>query len=256
MVDPHAPPESGRPPEPQTDLPLVERLKRGGSPFRQYQALFVGRRSLGALVAYELIFGWLALVPGAPGYVLRKKCFPYLLRRSGTGVMFGRNMCVRSPGRITLGDNVVFDDGVVLDAKGESGEGIVIGSNVWIGRNTILTGYNGTIRVGDQVSIGPFCTLASHSRIEIGSNVSISPYCSIQPGTKDTSDTGGGLLDKPRISIGNRIGDNVWIGAGVVLLDAVEIGDDVIIGAGAVVRDSIPPRSIAVGIPARVVRTR
>jgi acetyltransferase-like isoleucine patch superfamily enzyme len=240
----------------KTDLPLVERLKRGGSPFRQYQTMMVGKRSLTAFAAYEFIFGWVALLPGAPGYFLRKKLFPLMMARTGSGVLFGRNICVRSPGRVALGDNVVFDDGVVLDAKGDEGDGIVIGNNVWIGRNTILTGFNGTIRIGDNVSIGPFCTLASHSLIEIGSNVSVSPYCSIQPGSKDTSELGTPLMDKPRTSIGNRIGNNVWIGAGVVFLDEVEVGDDVIIGAGAVVRNNVPPRSVAAGVPARVVKTR
>jgi len=238
------------------DLPLIERLKRGGSPAHQYQDLFVGSRSWARLLAYELIFGWVAVVPGAVGYLLRKKLYPLMLRRAGAGVLFGRNMAIRSPGRISLSDNVALDDGTVLDAKGSLGEGITIGSNVWIGRNTILTSFNGRIRVGDYVSIGPFCTLNSHSFIDIGSHVSISPYCSIQPGSKDISDVGTGLLEKTRTSKGNRIGDNVWIGAGVTLLDGVEIGSDVVVGAGAVVTETIPPRTIAVGIPAKVVRLR
>jgi acetyltransferase-like isoleucine patch superfamily enzyme len=238
------------------DLPLIERLKTGGSPFRQYQDIFVGGHSLLGLVAYELIFGWVAVLPGALGYLLRQKLYPLLLGRVGAGDNFGRNMTVRCPGRISLGDNVMFDDGIVLDAKGDASEGITIGHNVWIGRNTILTSFNGRIRIGNQVSIGPFCTLASHSFIDIGSNVSISPYCSIQPGSKDISDVETPLLQKQRISKGNRIGDNVWIGAGVTLLDGVEIGSDVVIGAGAVVTQSISPRTIAVGIPARVVKTR
>jgi len=240
----------------QDNLPLVERLKRGGSPFRQYQDLFVGSRSFWRLIAYDAIFGWSGVIPGALGYFLRKKLYPRMLRHVGSGDLFGRNMTIRSPGRISLGDNVAFDDGTVLDAKGEAGEGICIGSNVWVGRNTILTSFNGRIRIGDHVSIGPFCTLNSHSFIDIGSNVSISPYCSIQPGSKDISDTETALLQKPRTSKGNRIGDNVWIGAGVVLLDGVEIGNDVVVGAGAVVTKSISSNTIAVGIPAKVIKTR
>ena len=238
------------------DLPLVERLKQGGPPFRQYQDLFVGNRSFTQLIAYDLIFGWCALLPGALGYLLRKKLYPFMLRQTGSGDLFGRNMTIRSPNRISLGHNVAFDDGVVLDAKGETGEGILIGSNVWIGRNTILTSFNGRIRTGDHISIGPFCTLNSHSFIDIGSNVSVSPYCSIQPGSKDTSNNGTGLLQKPRTSKGNRIGDNVWIGAGVTLLDGVEIGSDTIIGAGAVVTESIPSHVVAVGVPAKVIKSR
>jgi len=52
------------------------------------------------------------------------------------------------------------------------------------------------------------------------------------------------------------LGDNVWLGAGAKVLDGVRLGDDVVVGAGAVVTSDLPAGAIAVGIPARVVRTR
>ena len=51
------------------------------------------------------------------------------------------------------------------------------------------------------------------------------------------------------------IGDNVWLGGGVIVCPGVTIGDDCVIGAGAVVTRDIPARSLAVGSPARVIRT-
>ena len=57
-------------------------------------------------------------------------------------------------------------------------------------------------------------------------------------------------MGKP-ISIGNR----VWCGVNVTILAGVTIGDDVVIGAGAVVTEDIPANSIAVGVPAKRVRT-
>lgn len=51
------------------------------------------------------------------------------------------------------------------------------------------------------------------------------------------------------------IGDNVWIGGGVTVLPGVTIGEDSVIGAGAVVTKDIPARSVAVGSPARVIRS-
>jgi maltose O-acetyltransferase len=51
------------------------------------------------------------------------------------------------------------------------------------------------------------------------------------------------------------IGDNVWIGGGAIVLPGVTIGDHAVIGAGAVVTRDVPPRSVAVGNPARVVKT-
>ncbi len=50
------------------------------------------------------------------------------------------------------------------------------------------------------------------------------------------------------------IGDNVWLGGGVIVLAGVTIGDDTVVGAGAVVTKDLPPRVVAVGNPARVIR--
>ena len=50
-----------------------------------------------------------------------------------------------------------------------------------------------------------------------------------------------------------RIGDDCWLGTGVVVVAGVEIGDGCVVGAGAVVTRSLPPGSVAVGVPARVV---
>ena len=52
------------------------------------------------------------------------------------------------------------------------------------------------------------------------------------------------------------IGDDVWLGAGAMVLDGSTVGRGAIIGAGAVVTGTIPPYAIAVGIPARVVQQR
>jgi maltose O-acetyltransferase len=48
----------------------------------------------------------------------------------------------------------------------------------------------------------------------------------------------------------------VWLGAGAKVMDGVSIGSDVVVGAGAVVTTDLPDRVVAVGVPARVVRTR
>lgn len=238
------------------DLPIVERMKGGGGSVGQYQDVFVGSRSWFALIWYELVFGLFAATPGALGYLLRKTFFPTMLGASGRGVLFGNRMTVRNPRCIHLGDHVALDDNTVLDAKGEAGSGIRAGSNVWVGRGTILTCYNGTITLGDDVSIGPSVNLASHASIEIGSHVAIGTGCSVLAGGHEFEDPNVPMLEQKRTAIGVCIEDNVWLGTGAVILDGVTIGTGAIIGTGAVVNKDVPPMSVVMGNPARVVQKR
>jgi acetyltransferase-like isoleucine patch superfamily enzyme len=92
--------------------------------------------------------------------------------------------------------------------------------------------------------------------VEIGSNVIIGPYCIIQTGNHRFDQ-----IDKPIRLQGYvkdpvRIGDDCWLGANVIVLPGVTIGRGSVIGAGSVVTQDIPPYSVAVGNPARVVKSR
>lgn len=56
---------------------------------------------------------------------------------------------------------------------------------------------------------------------------------------------------RPRVAIGN----NVWLGGGVIILPGITIGDNMVVGAGVVVTRSLPANMIAAGNPARIIRT-
>ena len=75
-------------------------------------------------------------------------------------------------------------------------------------------------------------------------------------GDHDFGNTSEPVLDQPRRSSGITVGAGAWLGAGAKILDGVQIGANAIVGAGAVVRDSVPERSVAAGVPARIVGTR
>jgi acetyltransferase-like isoleucine patch superfamily enzyme len=238
------------------ETPLVEELGQGkGSAYQQYLHMFVGRRSLAALIKYELLASLLGPMPGALGYLLRGKCWKWLLGAMGAKCAFGRGVVLRAPGQIRLGRGVIVDDQVVLDAKGEGGL-IELGEQILVGRNSILTCNAARIRMGDYVSIGPFCLFASKSFIDIGSNVSVGPGSQIVAGGHAFDDPDMPIIRQKRISKGITIGSGVWIGARSIILDGVNIGDNSIIGAGAVVKDDIPPNVVAVGMPAKVLYER
>jgi len=238
---------------------LQARLASSGeSALDKYRNIAVGRSGLGPLLRYELACWLLAPMPGALGYLVRGKLYPKLLRSAGRGLVVGRNVCLRHPSRIRLGSGVIIDDNCVLDAKGESGEGIVIGEGVILGRNTILSCKGGGIEIGDNANVGANCMLYSESRLSLGRNVLIASMTYIVAGGNHGIErTDVPIISQPCTSKGGvKIEDNCWLGANVTVLDGVTVGRDAAIGAGAVVTESVPEFAVAVGVPARVVRMR
>ena len=227
----------------------------GESALGKYRNIAVGQSGL---FRYELACWFLSPMPGALGYLMRSKLYPKLLGSSGRGLVIGRNVCLRHPGRIQLGGGVILDDNCVLDAKGDSEQGIMLGGGVILGRNTILSCKGGGIEIGENTNISANCLLLSETQLSIGKNVLVAGMTYIVAGGNHGIErTDIPIIQQPCTSRGGvSIGDNCWLGANVTVLDGVTIGRDSIIGAGAVVTESIPEFAIAVGIPARVVRMR
>jgi acetyltransferase-like isoleucine patch superfamily enzyme len=223
---------------------------------QKYASLVVGRTGWGPLLRYELITGLAGRLPGALGIFLRSRLYPRLLAQCGRNVFFGTDVILRHPHKIAIGNDVVIDDGAVLDAKGASNKGITIGDGVFIGRHSSLNTKDGDIHVEDRVNIGSFCTVFSGSTVHIGRETLLAAYAYLVGGGHAFDDTGIAILDQPRPSRGIRIGAGSWIGTGVSVLDGVAIGDGVVIGANAVVTRDVPAWSVAAGTPAAVLRTR
>lgn len=223
---------------------------------QKYAELVIGRPGWGALLRHEFVMQVAQNVAGALGLVLRKTLYPSLLGSCGRNVVFGQNVVLRHPHKIHIGDNVMIDDNVLIDAKGTTNRGITIGNGVFVGRNSILSSKNGDIELAEGANIGFNCEVFSASRVTIGRATMLAAYCYVVGGDHDWSEPEASVLEQGRTSKGVTIGAGAWLGAGVKVLDGASIGDRAVIGAGAVVKDAIPDGTIAVGLPARVVRTR
>lgn len=223
-----------------------------GSLLGKYKNLMLGDQSWWALIKFELIttlFGW---IPGALGLGLRSLFFPLLFKKTGKKVIFGRDMNIRAPHRIVIGDRVIFDDDVLLDGKGSTSEGITIGDDVYIGQGSILQTKNGSLILGDGVNVGYFSTLSSINRLQVGARTFIGPYCLIMSGGEHDYATDH---MEPGRSLPLEIGEDCWIAAKAVVFQDCHIGNHSVIGAGSVVTQPIPANAIAVGSPARVVKS-
>lgn len=222
----------------------------------KYRAFAWGDAPLHRALWAELVTALVGSLPGALGLFLRRRLYPTILGGCGGGVVFGRGVVLRHPHKIRLGQRVVVDDNVVLDAKGETNRGITIGPGAFIGRNTILSCKNGDIELGEGVNVSTNCQLTSARRLQIGAFTVIGSFCYFVSGGQYDYESPvpfsqqEGSFDMHEL----LIGPNCWFGAHVTVTDKARVGEHCVFGAGSVVLGEIPADSVAVGAPARVVR--
>lgn len=239
-------------------VPLSEQLNgTGASLLKRYQQKALGSDSLVALVRYELANLMFGNLSGALGYVLRKKLYRSLFRSIGGGVIFGRGLVLRHPSRIALGDGVAVDDYTLLDASGAGESGITLHNEVIVSRNCVIQGKTGPVEIGEKTDIGCNAILTSGAGIFVGRSVLIAGNCYIGGGRYLADRLDIPMMEQGVYSRGPVvIGDDVWLGAGATVLDGVRIGKGCIVGAGAVVTKDLPDYAVAVGVPAKVIKSR
>lgn len=229
-----------------------------GSAFGAYRALMYGQMGLGKIVWAEILYTLLGGLGGAVGLFLRAKLYPALFQSCGRKVVFGKNVTIRHPHKIVLGDGVVLDNNSVVDAKGADNRGIVLRDRVYVGRNTILYCKNGDIEIGENVSFSANCVVFSSNRLVMKKDSVVAAFAYLLSGGEyDLDDPTPFALQKGTCTKGPlEIGEGCWIGAGARVLDGASLGDRCVLGAGAVANKPLPADAVAVGVPARVVKSR
>src|SRR5690606_34517866 len=119
--------------------------------------------------------------------------------------------------------------------------------------DVIIEGWH-NISIGDNSGIGRASHLSAMAAIDIGANVMIAEQLIIITVNHGISSKRN-MIDLPMHPEPVRIGNNVWIGARVIILPGVTIGNNVVIASGAVVTKSFPSNCIIGGVPANVIKT-
>ena len=110
-------------------------------------------------------------------------------------------------------------------------------------------GFSGGKLIGTPAQIGDFSIIIYGGDVIIGKNVKIGYGVIIISASTITGSSNVEYIKKPI-----KIGNNVEIGSNATILPGVTIGDGATVGAGAVVTEDVPPNSVVVGVPAKVVK--
>ncbi len=200
-------------------------------------------------------FGRLATRAGAVG-VPPYKGREHLARLTPRGYI-APSATIRCP-NLRLGAHVFIGEGVVIYQAHPAAGVVELGSRVHLHRDVIVeVGAGGSLHIGADTHVQPRCQFAAfEAPIVIGADVQVAPYCAFYPYDHGIA-AGEPIRRQPlRTRGGITIGDDVWLGVGVIVLDGVRIGRGAVIGAGAVVTRNVPEGAVAAGVPARVVGWR
>lgn len=161
----------------------------------------------------------------------------------------------RGEASVAIGEYVVIDHGVVINLGASDRSQLSIGSRSKIKWGVLLQTYGGRIAIGHRVSIGEYTVISGHGGVEIGENAILGPRCVIHA-ANHIFEGAVPIRFQGETAKGVRICNDVWLGAGVIVLDGVAIGAGSIVGAGSVVTRNIPEGVVAFGNPCKVQRRR
>lgn len=202
------------------------------------------------------------------GYLWRRGGMPWLrglfwrlrLGACGGRLLIGRRAAIRFPRYVSVGRNVYIGDDTYLSGLSTSGVRIAdhvrIREHVWIQATSTLDDPGVGMSIGEGTYIGPRCLLGAGGGITIGRHVTLGAAIHLLAENHTFDDLSRPMNAQGVTRRGITIEDDAWIGNAAIVLDGVTIGQGAVVGAGAVVTRDVPPLSIAVGNPARVIGRR
>ena len=182
------------------------------------------------------------------------------LKRAKGIIFLGRSAKVKFKHKISFGKTIFIGDNVEINAL--SANGVTIGDNFSIHRNSIIecTGVindlGESLTIGNNVGIAQNCFIQVRGIVTIGDNVIFGPGVSVFSENHNFADLNKYINEQGVSRKGIVIEDGVWLASGVRVLDGVIVGKNSVVAAGAVVTMDVPPYSIVGGIPAKIIKNR
>jgi acetyltransferase-like isoleucine patch superfamily enzyme len=166
---------------------------------------------------------------------------------------------LRNASGIHFGKGITLERGVVVD--GLSLRGIEFGDNVVIGPYSVVrascpSNVGLGMRMGKNSAVDAYSFIGAAGFIDIGENVIMGQHVAFHAENHNYAETDLPIKEQGTRRLGIVVEDDCWIGSNVTFLDGAHVETGCVIGAGSVVRGRIPRCSVAVGVPAKVVRSR
>jgi acetyltransferase-like isoleucine patch superfamily enzyme len=187
---------------------------------------------------YELVVLWRILVHFLPEKLFYIPVFKSRCEKCGRGLSLpSRIPWIEGNLRIIIGDKVVIDDNIFISGRAYNNPILIVGDRSSLGHKI-------TISVGKSVQIGNDCLIAMGCWIADNDGHPVDPQRRLNKEPVNPDEV------KPVV-----IEDNVWIGAGCVILKGVTIGKGSVVAANSLVNRSVPPYSVVMGVPAIIIKS-
>lgn len=178
-----------------------------------------------------------------------------LLMKLGDNVKIDPTVWFESPDKVSIASNCEIRRGAIIVGRTKNAIGIRMDRGVHIHQYAYLDAYDGYIELGEGVRIGHHSVIAGHGGVVFEKNSGVAGLSYVIAANHGFGDLSRPHVEQEESKKGIRIGENVWGASGVIITDGVTIGHNSVIGAGSVVRRDVPPRSVVLGNPAKVVYT-
>lgn len=187
---------------------------------------------------------------------LRNHLTYYLVKNINVPFCVEKNVEFRTPDKILIEKDCTIKSRTIINGRSKIEDfGVRLGENTYIKENCYFDAYSGFIHVNGFCAFGQNTIIHGGGGVKIGKYVITGANCYIIASNHKYDS-----LDFPIMLQGDKrkgivIGDNVWIGGSVVVLDGVNIGKNSIIGAGTVVTNDVPPNSLIYNKQSTIIKT-